>query len=151
MSRAVSTVLDASLAVLLVSAAVVALVAIPGDDPRPADPDAAARTVLASTATATYQTDAGSEPVTGRVGTLLAHAAVADRDGASEPFVDAVESAVGFVVQQVDGDVAVVAVAGDGRVRAGDRAPPSASVAAVSHEVDVGDETATVTVRTWSA
>lgn len=152
MSRAVSTVLDASLAVLLVSAAAVALVAIPGSDQRPPDPDDAARTVLASTTTAEYQTANGSErTVSGRVGTLLAHAAVADDRSANSRFARAVEDAVADVLANADGHIAIVATAGDGRIRVGERPPPSASVAAVSHEAVAENESVTITVRTWSA
>lgn len=152
MSRAISTVLDASLAVLLVSAAAVALVTIPGGDQRPPDPDAAARTVLASTTTAEYQTANGSQrTVSGRVGTLLAHAAVADGRSEHSQFADAVEDAVADVLADADGHVAVVATAGDGRVRVGERPPPSVSVAAVSHEAVAENDSATITVRTWSA
>jgi len=151
-SRAVSTVLDASLAVLLVSAAAVALVAIPGGDQRPPDPDAAARTVLASTATAEYRTADGSRrTVSGRAGTLLAHAALADERAANPGFVRAVDAAVEAVVAEAGGSVEVVATTSTGRVRVGERPPPDAAVAAVSHEVAVGNESATVTVRTWSA
>jgi autotransporter translocation and assembly factor TamB len=151
-SRAVSTVLDASMAVLLVSAAAVALVTVPGGDQRPADPDAAARTVLASTATATYQADAGAgrRTVSGRAGTLLAHAAVAERRGRNQRFVRAVEAGVADVLARVDGRVAVTATTGDVRVRVGEQPPPSASVAAVSHDVVAENRTVSVTVRTWS-
>ncbi|MGB9963914.1 hypothetical protein [Halobacterium sp. CBA1126] len=152
MSRAVSTVLDASLAVLLVSAAAVALVAIPGGDQRPPDPDAAARTVLASTTTAEYQTANGTKrAVTGRVDTLLAHAAVAEHRSTHSPFASAVERAVSDVLADADGRVAVVASAGDGTVRVGERPPPSASVAAVAHDAVAENHTVTITVRTWSA
>lgn len=151
MSRAISTVLDASLALLLVSAAAVALVTIPGGSQSPPDPDAAASTVLASTATATYQTADGSHRnVTGRVSTLLAQAAIATRDDSNERFVDAVEAAVDDVLARADGRIAVVATAGSGRVRVGERPPPSASVAAVTRDVPLQQGTATVTVRTWS-
>lgn len=151
MSRAVSTVLDASLAVLLVSAAAIALVAIPGSDQRPPGPDAAARTVLASTAIAEYQTANGSRrSVSGRTGTLLAHAALADGRDVSPRFVRAVERAAEDVLVATDGRVEVVATTGAGRVRVGKRPPPSASLAAVSHEIAVANESATVTVRTWS-
>jgi len=150
-NRAVSTVLDASLAVLLVSAAAVALVTIPGGDQRPPDPDAAARTVLASTTTAEYQSASGSErAVSGRVGTLLAHAAVADARSTHSRFAAAVEDAVADVLRDADGRMAVVATEGDGRVRVGQRPPPDASVAAVSHEAVVENASVTVTVRTWS-
>lgn len=151
MSRALSTVLDASMAILLVSAATVALATIPNEEPSPPDPDAVASTVLASTATATYQDDAATQRnVTGRASTLLAQAAVAVRDGGNERFVEAVEAAVGDVLVRADGHIAVVAVSDSGRVRVGERPPPSASVAAVSHEVSVQNGTATITVRTWS-
>jgi hypothetical protein len=150
-TRAVSTVVDASLAVLLVSAAAVALVTIPGGSDPPPDPDAAARTVLASTATATIEADDGGQRrVSGRVGTLLTQAAIAARDGTDGQFASAVEAAVGDVLVRADGHVAVVATAGAGDVRVGERPPPSASVAAVSHDVTVQNGTATITVRTWS-
>lgn len=152
MSRAISTVLDASLAVLLVSAAAVALVTIPGGDQRPADPDAAARTVLASTTTAEYQTANGSErSVSGRVGTLLAHAAVADGSSEHSRFANAVADAVVDVLTDANGHITVVATAGEGTVRVGERPPPSASVAAVSHEAVAENDSVTITVRTWSA
>ena len=150
-SRAVSTVLDASLAVLLVSAAAVALVAIPGGGQRPPDQDAAARTVLASTTTAEYQPTNGSErAVSGRVSTLLAHAAVADGRSGHSRFAGAVEDAVAGVLANADGRIAVVASSGDGRVRVGERPPPAASVAAVSHEAVAENDSVTITVRTWS-
>ncbi|GAA0282818.1 DUF7284 family protein [Halobacterium noricense] len=152
MSRAISTVLDASLAVLLVSAAAVALVTIPGSDQRPPDPDAAARTVLASTTTAEYQTANGSErSVSGRVGTLLAHAAVADNRSTNSRFASAVEDAVADVLADANGRIAIAATGGGGTVRVGERPPPSASVAAVSHEAVAENDSVTITVRTWSA
>ena len=150
MTRALSTVLDVSMALLLVSAAVVALVTIPGDDRRPPDPDAAARTVLASTATATYGPSDHRQTVSGRVSTLLGQAAVAaDREG-NAAFVDAVEGAVGRILVRTGGNVELLATTGDATVRVGRRPPASASVAAVTHRVDLQNATATVTVRTWS-
>ncbi|AHG05191.1 hypothetical protein HALDL1_05540 [Halobacterium sp. DL1] len=149
-SRAISTVLDVSLALLLVSAAVVALVTIPGGDRRPPDPDAAARTVLASTATATYGPPEDRRSVSGRVSTLVGQAAVAADRGTDPAFVDAVEGAVHYVLVRTDGNVELFARAGDSTVRVGPRPPVSASVAAVTHEVDLRNTTATVTVRTWS-
>lgn len=150
--RAVSTVLDASLAVLLVSAAAVALVSIPGDRPRPADPDATARAVLASTTSVTYHARSGRRrTASGRVATLLGHAAVSKHRGANARFVRAVETAVADVLAEHAGPVAVTASAGDARVTVGPRPPPSASVAAVTHRVTVGNTSALVSVRTWSA
>jgi hypothetical protein len=150
-TRAISTVVDAALAIVLVSAAAVALVTIPEGDQRPPDPDAAAKTVLASTADATFQAAGGQQrTVTGRTGTLLAHAAVAEHAGTDERFVRAVANATGAVLAATDRPVEVVASAGQATVRVGQRPPPSASVAAVSHEITVENGTATVTVRTWS-
>jgi hypothetical protein len=148
-TRAVSTVVDVSLALLLVSAAAVALVTIPGDEPEPPDPDAAARTVLASTATVSYG-EADERVASGRVSTLLAHAAVAaDRD-ARPGFVASVETAVGAVVEDAGGQAELVATAGDDALRVGSRPPPDAPVAATTHEVPANETTVTVTVRTWS-
>lgn len=156
MTRAVSTVVDVSLAMLLVSAAAVALVTIPSDDPEPPDPDAAARTVLASTATAEYgqpgaETGTAATTASGRVSTLLAHAAVAaERDTAPE-FVAAVQEATGGVVRETGGRVEVLAVRGESTLRVGARPPPdAAAVAATTHEVDANGTTVSVTVRTWS-
>jgi hypothetical protein len=150
-TRAVSTVLDASMAILLVSAAAVALVAIPDDASRPADPDATARTVLASTANASYYAESGSpRTASGRVATLLGHAAVSKQRGGNARFVSAVETAVAEVLANVDCPVALTATAGNSRVTVGQNPPPSASVAAVTHRVAVGNTSALVSVRTWS-
>jgi hypothetical protein len=148
-TRAVSTVVDVSLAILLVSAAAVALVTIPPAEPDPPDPDATARTVLASTTTVSY--GQGDERVaSGRVSTLLAHAALAaDRDAVPR-FVAAVADATEGVVQDAGGRVELVATAGDTSLRVGPRPPPDAAVAATTHEVPANETTVTVTVRTWS-
>ena len=148
MTRAVSTVVDVSLAMLLVSAAVLALVAIPDDEPAPPDPDAAARTVLASTLTATFGPDDG-RVAAGRVSTLLAHAAVADA-ASGRGFVDSVLAAVDAVLADAGGRIEVVATAGGDPLRVGPRPPPDAAVAATTHEVPANETTVTVTVRTWS-
>lgn len=151
MTRAISTVVDASLAVLLVSAAAVALVTIPVGDQRPPDPAAAANAALASTAEASYRADNGDRrTVSGRTGTLLAHAAIAEREGTDQKFVRAVEHAVSDVLVELEASVEVVASSGEATVRVGERPPPSATVAAVSRELTVENGSATVTVRTWS-
>jgi len=148
-SRGVSTVVDVSLAILLVSAAAVALVTIPTDSPQPPDPDATARTVLASTATASVDQDDG-RVASGRVSTLLAHAAVAaDRD-ANPAFVAAVERAVDDVVEDADARIELVATADDATLRVGSRPPPDAAVAATTQAVPTNETTVAVTVRTWS-
>lgn len=150
MTRAISTVVDVSLAILLVSAAAVALVAIPSDDPAPPDPDAAARTVLASTATVEYG-PADGQTTTGRVSTLLAQAAVAADRGTASGFVAAVERAADGVARATGGRVEVVATAGAATLRVGTRPPPgAAAVTATTHAVDANGTTVSVTVRTWS-
>lgn len=151
MTRAVSTVMDVSLALLLVSAAAVALVTIPADDPRPPDPDAAARSVLASTVTTQYQAASGEQRVAaGRVGTLLGEAVVSAARGENPAFVQAVETSVSKLLARTDGRIAVVATAGADTLRAGPSPPAGVAVASVTHDVVVGNETATITVRTWS-
>jgi len=149
-TRALSTVVDVSLALLLVSAAVVTMVAIPTNDARPPDPDAAARTVLASTTTATYGAPDDQATVSGRVSTLVAEAAVAADRGSDPAFVDAVAVAVDRVLARTDAEVELVATAGDATLRVGPRPPASTSVASVTHRVDGPNATATVTVKTWS-
>ena len=149
MTRAVSTVVDVSLAILLVSAAAVALVTIPGDEPDPPDPDAAARTVLASTVTVDHGQD-DDRVASGRVSTLLAHAAVAaDRDPRPR-FVAAVAAATGEIVRDAGGRIELVAGARDATLRVGPRPPPDAAVAATTYDVPTNETTVTVTVRTWS-
>lgn len=151
MTRGVSTVVDVSLALLLVSAAAVALVAIPSDDPRPPDPDATAQAVLASTVTTTYEAASGVQRTkSGRVAALLGEAAVAADRGTDPAFVRAVETAVAELLARTDGRVEVVATAGSAMVRTGASPPAGATVAAVAHDVVVGNESATITVRTWS-
>ncbi|MDH5021678.1 DUF7284 family protein [Halobacterium rubrum] len=150
MTRAISTVVDVSLAILLVSAAAVALVTIPSSEPEPPDPDATARTVLASTVTVDYGQTA-SETTSGRVSTLLAHAAVAAERDTTPGFVAAVERAVDGVVRDAGGRVEVVATAGAATLRVGTRPPPdAAAVTATTYDVDANGTTASVTVRTWS-
>lgn len=151
MTRGVSTVVDVSLALLLVSAAAVALVTIPVDDPQPPDPDATARSVLASTVSTTYQATSGVQRTkSGRVAALLGEAAVAADRSTNPEFVRAVETAVAELLARTDGRVEVVATAGSATVSAGASPPAGASVASVTHDVVVGNESATLTVRTWS-
>lgn len=151
MTRAVSTVVDVSLALLLVSAAAVTLVTIPADDPRPPDPGAAARSVLASTISTQYQSASGEQRVAaGRVGTLLGEAAVSADRGENPAFVRAVEASVAKLLARTDGRIEVVITAGAATLRAGASPPTGAAVAAVIHDVAVENETATITVRTWS-
>lgn len=149
MTRAVSTVVDVSLAILLVSAAAVALVVIPHEEPGPPDPDATARAVLASTTTVSYGQD-DERVASGRVSTLLAHAAVAADRGETPGFVAGVEREADDVVGAAGDSVELVATAGDTSLRVGPRPPPDAAVAASTHEVDANGTAVDVTVRTWS-
>lgn len=151
MTRGVSTVVDVSLALLLVSAAAVGLVTIPEAEQRPPDPDATARSVLASTLSTTYQAPGGDQRVvSGRVGTLLGEAAVsADRDE-NPAFVQVVEASVAKLLARTDGRIEVMATVGSATLRAGTGPPAGAAIASVTHDVAVGNESATITVRTWS-
>lgn len=150
MTRALSTVVDVSMALLLVSAAAVALVTIPVEDRRPPDPDATARTVLASTVDVTYQASAGERKVSGRVATVLGEAAVAKARGTDPGFVAAAKPAVAVLLAEIEGRIQVVARAGSTTLRVGQAPPPRASVASVTHPVVVDNQSATLTVRTWS-
>jgi hypothetical protein len=148
-TRGVSTVLDASLAVLLVSAAAVVLVTVPGGGQQPPNPDAAAQTVLASTVTVEYGPNE-SRTASGRVSTLAAHAAVAAERGGNPEFVAAVGRGTDRVIRDSDGRIELVAATGDTVLRFGPRPPASASVAATTHRVTVNETTVRLTIRVWS-
>lgn len=149
--RAISTVLDVSMAMMLVSAAALVLVSVPNHNRHPADPDVSARAVLVSTTTANYRTSVGQKrTVSGHVAILLGHAVVSKHRGLNPQFVTAVHTAVTDVLDDIGSNVVVSANIGDTHIIVGTRPPPSASVAAVTHRVIVGNTTAFVTVRTWS-
>ena len=160
MTRAVSTVLDASLCLLLVSASVLTLVGIPtddGGDPRTADDTAE----LLATSTARVTHEVGDENRTAHdtLAGFLATAAVArGRGGDSqsssiERFERAVTEQVNRTLRRTDGTAQVIArresprAATPGeRVVAGRRPPADADVHAAVFSVS----NARITVRTWS-
>lgn len=165
--RAISTVLDASLCLLLVSASALTLAATPpgaGDAGTAAtDPDTADETAeLLATSTALVTYDAGFRNRTAHdtLAGLLASAAVADAGPASrDEFVQAVRQRVGRAVRRRAVGVQVVArrnrsksrasksnTAQEGRVVAGDAPPPDADVHAAAFAV----RQVRLTVRTWS-
>lgn len=175
--RAVSTVLDAALCLLLISASALTLAGTPTGPPTATDPDTAdeaAELLATSTARVTYRaggTGQGSETTSTRtvhdtLAGLLASAVTADDTGSSrspraEPtgaatgFVQAVTSRVERALRQIDDDLQVVArrnasdatAAPGSRVVAGDAPPPDADV----HSAAFALRGVRLTVRTWSA
>lgn len=159
MTRAVSTVLDASICLLLVSASVLTLVGIPTDDG--GDPDAADETaelLATSTAQVTYVVGDENRIAHDTLAGLLATAAVAsagadDSKGVSaNEFERAVTERVNRTLRR-SGGAQVVArweSSGDpslsGRTIAGGRPPPDADVHAAVFSVS----SVRLTVRTWS-
>ncbi|MFC4449313.1 DUF7284 family protein [Halorussus aquaticus] len=147
--RAISTVLDASLCLLLVSASALTLAATPpgpgGAGTAATDPDTAdesAELLATSTALVTY--DAGSRNRTAHdtLAGLLASAAVADAGPASHHgFVRAVRERVGRAVRRRAVGVQVVARANESTSRtvstataSTPSATPTASTSNVTHE-----------------
>jgi hypothetical protein len=169
-SRGLSTVVDATLCLLLVSASVLTLVtAVP--DGEAEKPDGARRGLeLLGSTTAAVEYRAPSPPrnrtARGTVVALLADAAaVRGRDASIRGFVPAVVNATERATRRVRGRVNVTVRwhphdGGDaaGRVTVGASPPPAADVNAARLTVPVAnaaDEpargTAVVVVRTWSA
>ena len=168
MSRAVSTVLDTSLCLLLVSASVVTLVGIPtddeGDSDSDADADAADETAeLLATTTAQVTYGAGDENWTAQntlAGLLATAAAVQSRPASdsqgisAERFERAVTERVNRTLRRFGGDAQVVVQSEPparddspgGRVVAGRRPPADADV----HSAVFSVSSARLTVRTWS-
>jgi hypothetical protein len=105
--------------------------------------------VLASTVTVPYgQVD--ERIASGRVSTLLAHAAVAADRTERPGFVAAVDGGAVEVIEAAGGRIELVATAGSETLRVGARPPPEAAVAATTHRVDANGTAVAVTVRTWS-
>lgn len=97
MSRAISTVLDVGLAIVLVGAsvAVFAGVPTPAADPARPVPSTGGDTLAGSTMTVQYERADGQDvAVTGTVAGLVRDAAIARQESASEAYVDAVEESV---------------------------------------------------------
>lgn len=153
--RAISTVLDASLCLLLVSASALTLAGTPSQQAANPDEAAEAAEVLAtSTARVEYQTDAGHDRTThDTLAGLLADAAVADtnRDTPtiSADFVRAVTERVERALGRTGARVQVIVRpnADSERLMVGGSPPPDADLHAAGFEV----RQVRVTVRTWSA
>ncbi|WP_435179691.1 DUF7284 family protein [Halorussus sp. AFM4] len=176
--RGVSTVLDAALCLLLVSASALTLAGTPtATDPDTADE--AAELLATSTARVTYQAggtdtptgtasgrEAGNRTVHDTLAGLLARAATADTADSRPPtraqstvgttgFVGAVTARVERALRRLDGDVQVVARrnASDATATPGSRvvageAPPPD---ADVHSAAFAVRDVRLTVRTWSA
>ena len=166
MNRAVSTVLDASLCLLLVSASVVTLVGVPTDDEGDPNADAdaadeAAELLATTTAQVTYEADDENRTAHDTLAGLLAAAAAVSGRPASdsqevtvERFERAVTERVNRTLRRFGGDAQVVVrsestVRDDSparRVVAGRRPPADADV----HSAVFSVSSARLTVRTWS-
>jgi hypothetical protein len=162
--RAISTVLDASLCLLLVSASAVTLAGTPTDGlgvgPHSATgPDTADRTaelLATSTARVAYESADGSAKTThDTLAGLLASAANTDARGTPPDFVRAVTAEVNNTLRQYSSaDLGVQVVARSTnestarhRITAGKYPPPTTDVHAARLEL----REAQLTVRTWSA
>lgn len=167
--RGVSTVLDVSLCLLLVTASALTLVGTPLDsepgpgadlhsgqnpDQNPDTADETAEMLTTTTAQVTYEAGSRNRTAHDTLAGLLAAAALADIGEASTtPFRRAVIERVGRALRYSDVSVQVVADPIPDRdsalgspVVAGDAPPPDADVHAAVVEV----RRARLTVRTWS-
>jgi hypothetical protein len=163
-TRAISTVLDASLCLLLVSASAVTLAGTPTADPGigsgsatdPATADRTAELLATSTARVTYVVGDDSTRTThDTLAGLLASATRADVRGAPSDFVRAVAEEINRTLRRhtsADIDVHVIASrVGNGtkrgRITAGTGPPPTADVHAARFEL----RETRLAIRTWSA
>lgn len=169
--RAVSTVLDASLCLLLVTASALTLAGTPLDsesspeldpDPEPDTADEIAEVLTTTTARVTYAVGGRNRTAHDTLAGLLAAAALADAEGAStavsqsastNTFQRAVTAKVSRALRHSDVGVQVVADSNPGRdsalgsrVVAGGSPPPNADV----HAAEVEVRRVRLTVRTWS-
>lgn len=156
MSRGVSTVVDATLCLLLVSAAALTLAGV-DSGPNPQSPDAGrvAEALAATTATVDYRLPAGAvaenrprnRTARGTLAALLGDAVRVDRrtDGG---FVAGVRARVERWLRRFPGGVQVRAAVGDRRpLVVGGTPPPGVRVDAATLRFD----RALVVVRRWSA
>lgn len=148
MARGVSTVVDVSLAVLLITASVVTLVAT-GQPPTGDDGDA--RKAASLIAATTVELDYPDGTASGTLAGLLADAALPDTpDG----FDAAVRRRTRETLQNVSTPVQVTAapLGGERRTTVGGRPPPSATVATTTFVVPAARNRTPVriVVRTWS-
>lgn len=169
--RAISTVLDASLCLLLVSASAVTLAGTPTSDSSaglgsagresvgPDTADQTAELVATSTARVTYESDDDAAKIThDTLAGLLASAAHADARGRSLDFVRSVTAEVNRTLRRyTSANVGVRVVArraeqaensaGGNRITAGTAPPPTTDV----HAARLRLRETQFTVRTWSA
>lgn len=156
MSRGVSTVVDATLCLLLVSAAAVTLAGVDAEpDPRPPDAGRVAEALTVTTATVEYRLPAGpvaedrprNRTANGTLAALLADAARVDRR-ADGGFATSVRAHVARWLRQFPGGVQV-RVAADRRqpLVVGGSPPHGAAVDAATLRFDG----MRVVVRRWSA
>lgn len=158
--RGVSTVLDVSLCLLLVTASALTLVAPLRDDPNPnvardAAPDTADETcevLTTATASVTYEVDDRNRTAHDTLAGLLASATLADANSASAlAFRSAVTERVARALRSPDASVQVVAapesgLSTDETLLVGPSPPRDADVHAASVEV----RGVRLTARTWS-
>lgn len=161
--RAISTVLDASLCLLLVTASALTLAGTPGQQAtNPDGADEVAEVLATSTARVEYRTAAGRDrtvhdTLAGLLAAAVARENVDTRQGSTD-FVRAVTEKVERALGRADRDVQVVArpksesapasgATTEDRVVVGDAPPPEADLHAAGFEV----RRVRVTVRTWSA
>ncbi|MFB6217857.1 MAG: hypothetical protein ABEH77_01570 [Halobacteriaceae archaeon] len=146
-ARGVSTVVDVSLALLLVSASVATLVA--ATPPEREQSRAGARTTAALLAATNARIDYRGGNASGTVAGLLADATANDTpDG----FRSAVRRRAARTVRTVPvhGQVTARPVGGGRRIAVGNPPPPSADVDAAAFTVGRNGTPVRVVVRTWS-
>ncbi|WP_135807293.1 DUF7284 family protein [Halorussus marinus] len=150
MTRGISTVLDASVCLLLVSASALALVGIPADESDPDRADEAAETLASSTARVSY--DDGSRTAHGTLAGLLAATAVRNATlgesrlladtGLARAVTERVERSLGRVeyhrVQVIARWEPFPSASLRGRVAAGPTPPPGVDVHAAAFSVSSG-------------
>lgn len=156
MSRAISTVVDVSLAVVLVGASVAVLSGVAPADPSPAPrPGSGGAAVAGSTLAVQYERpDGASASVAATVAGHLRDAAIARNRSTDDRYVEAVRSAVGDRLDRVGAPAQLVAACpGDDPVVAGRTPPTGAAVAATVYRWNASTDDScapVVVVRRWS-
>lgn len=156
MSRGISTVVDVSLAVVLVGASVGVLSGVPAADPSPAPrPGSGGAAVAGSTLAVQYErADGESASVTATVAGHLRDAAIARNRSGDERYVAAVTRAVGDRLDRVGAHANLVASCpGDDPVVAGRTPPTGAAVTATVYRWNASADDScapVVVVRRWS-
>jgi hypothetical protein len=160
-ARGVSTVLDATLCLLLVSAAVVTLVTVPGTEARPANTPGDTRSAAGTLAASTAAVERANGTANATVANLLADAALLNAAGESTPtFAAGVRNATNRTLAGTRGRTAADAVARNGsrpvgRFHVGPTPPEGTAVEASSFTVPAPESPRAVRVRIvvrgWSA